>query len=663
MGSFGNGLTAVAGKLKAVKSLMWSFVGHPIIAIMALLVNLFNGLKDAVSKNAGLMDRLKVVMTAIAPIGNLMAKIMDKLVKRLLDVAEGIMNLLEKIGLLSTAEDSEYQKNKTVAELEVSQRKENLELIQRQADAEKEVADLRAKAANKEQYNAKQRVAFLNQAIDKETELAAAKKKYAEQEYELIKKRNALTPSSAEDEKAEAEAYANMVKEQTAYYDKVRSLQKEKQTLQNELAADEKRIYEERLKQWEDEQQKLVEQKEVLEMIAAAVDTINNKGKIQLMTPEQLEQFKKTREEMIQTEQDMEQEDADRALQDFQRRYDLLYKYGILQTNQLQQDLANFETREKQYLNSEEEIQKARLSIVKQNAEDIKQQMKDADAEMFQQRLDLLLQMLNSGAIAEQEFLNQFKQMYSEALDQISADSDEKLKKLLNDVTDTLQSWGSNTTMITKQVGALVNAQDRKELQEYKKTNKQKQQILEERLNQGVISQEEYDKQAAALQEEMAKKQFEVDLAAAKREKAMAIMETVINTALGIAKAVSENPMMGGLPGSAIMAAAGALQLATIIAEPLPTYEGAYAQGGIVGGTSFSGDQLNIKVNSGEMVLNKDQQAQLFQLANSNTTGMVNYDNLQQAFSNALLQMKAPVLSYKDFTKFQIRNTARMKNF
>ena len=41
-----------------------------------------------------------------------------------------------------------------------------------------------------------------------------------------------------------------------------------------------------------------------------------------------------------------------------------------------------------------------------------------------------------------------------------------------------------------------------------------------------------------------------------------------------------------------------------------------FANGGIVGGTSWTGDRVTAQVNSGEMILNKTQQANLFRLAN-----------------------------------------------
>lgn len=46
-----------------------------------------------------------------------------------------------------------------------------------------------------------------------------------------------------------------------------------------------------------------------------------------------------------------------------------------------------------------------------------------------------------------------------------------------------------------------------------------------------------------------------------------------------------------------------------------------FAQGGIVGGNSFTGDRVTAQVNSGEMILNKAQQARLFKIANGGATG------------------------------------------
>ena len=45
-----------------------------------------------------------------------------------------------------------------------------------------------------------------------------------------------------------------------------------------------------------------------------------------------------------------------------------------------------------------------------------------------------------------------------------------------------------------------------------------------------------------------------------------------MNTAVAIAKAVAESPMTGGLPGSAIAAVLGAIQLGVVQSQPTPEF-------------------------------------------------------------------------------------------
>lgn len=87
----------------------------------------------------------------------------------------------------------------------------------------------------------------------------------------------------------------------------------------------------------------------------------------------------------------------------------------------------------------------------------------------------------------------------------------------------------------------------------------------------------------------------------------------------GIAKQVVEN--LGNVSGSyaiamglAIKAAVGSIKG---LFDKLKSKDaGSYATGGIIGGTSYTGDRLLARVNSGEMILNRQQQRQLFALAN-----------------------------------------------
>lgn len=66
-----------------------------------------------------------------------------------------------------------------------------------------------------------------------------------------------------------------------------------------------------------------------------------------------------------------------------------------------------------------------------------------------------------------------------------------------------------------------------------------------------------------------------------------------------------------------VEAIAAVAALGSVVAAALSAAKSQrYANGGIVGGNSFTGDRVTANVNSGEMILNKQQQARLFRIAN-----------------------------------------------
>lgn len=60
----------------------------------------------------------------------------------------------------------------------------------------------------------------------------------------------------------------------------------------------------------------------------------------------------------------------------------------------------------------------------------------------------------------------------------------------------------------------------------------------------------------------------------------------------------------------------------------LATISGAFAEGGVVGGSNYAGDALLARVNSGEMILNGSQQKNLFDLLDKGTTSNVGGGNV-----------------------------------
>lgn len=96
------------------------------------------------------------------------------------------------------------------------------------------------------------------------------------------------------------------------------------------------------------------------------------------------------------------------------------------------------------------------------------------------------------------------------------------------------------------------------------------------------------------------------------------IAEAVANIVKGYATASAESATAGPWAWAAF-SAAGLAQVISVISQ-IHSLSG-YATGGIVGGTSYTGDRVLARVNSGEMILNPTQQANLFSMLNTGGMG------------------------------------------
>jgi hypothetical protein len=92
--------------------------------------------------------------------------------------------------------------------------------------------------------------------------------------------------------------------------------------------------------------------------------------------------------------------------------------------------------------------------------------------------------------------------------------------------------------------------------------------------------------------------------------KAAAIAQATINGFEAVSKAFAVSGPLGFVLGPLVSVAVAA-QVAGIAAQ-----QPAFEQGGIVPGISYSGDRVSARVNSGEMILNRQQQTELFKVAN-----------------------------------------------
>lgn len=97
------------------------------------------------------------------------------------------------------------------------------------------------------------------------------------------------------------------------------------------------------------------------------------------------------------------------------------------------------------------------------------------------------------------------------------------------------------------------------------------------------------------------------------------IAQAVATYILGWTKATEQANALGPI-GWAAFGLSTAAQMFAIVAQIKSA--GAFANGGIIGGSSYSGDRLYARVNSGEMILNGSQQANLFNMLNGGSSSV-----------------------------------------
>jgi uncharacterized membrane protein len=87
------------------------------------------------------------------------------------------------------------------------------------------------------------------------------------------------------------------------------------------------------------------------------------------------------------------------------------------------------------------------------------------------------------------------------------------------------------------------------------------------------------------IRQKYALKEREVKRRQAEADKKKAILDAVVNTAVGVIKAVALSPLTLGMPFAAIVAALGAAQIALIAAQPIPKF----AKGGAIPSSDING--------------------------------------------------------------------------
>lgn len=219
-GSMGKGAQSVIAPIKGVTTGLKTLSATPAIAMLGLLANVLQKVIEGLKSSEENTNSMTQAMAPFAAIGDTVTKVLQGLGGVLAKVVGGFGKLISAIFGTNEATKERLSLAKEEAALQEQERNN----IIANAEAEREVARLRAEATDKMKYSASERIALLEQAGEQERLIAERSVQAAKQQYEIIKGRNALTQSNAEDLKKEAEAYAAVISAETAYYNKVREI-------------------------------------------------------------------------------------------------------------------------------------------------------------------------------------------------------------------------------------------------------------------------------------------------------------------------------------------------------------------------------------------------------------------------------------------------------
>lgn len=211
--------------------------------------------------------------------------------------------------------------------------------------------------------------------------------------------------------------------------------------------------------------------------------------------------------------------------------------------------------------------------------------------------------LLDKHKITEQEYANAIGLIY---------------KTQAQNITSEIVNYTSQLSEITSTISSLVS--ENAEAIAASQTS-----ALTKQYEDGLISYEDYCDELEQIQKEQAMTEYKASMASW----TLQVAQTTANIAQGVASCLKDGFPLGLING-ALISAAGAAQLASVIASK--PQKPSFATGGIVQGTSYTGDNVQANVNSGEMILNAKQQLALWKMANNGTSSTGNFN--QQVIIN-----------------------------
>lgn len=228
-----------------------AIVANPIGAIITAVVVVFMALKKAIETSEEATNSLTRIMAPFKRILDAVLYVLQILVEGLLKGAEAVMGLYRAISKLSEnlpivgqymkefndEVDKSIQLEKDRQQLAKDERK----FTEDNAKAQRDIAELRAKAQDKENYTAQQRLEFIKEANKIEQENADTSLKLAKERLRTAEVEAERMHGNAETEKELSQLRADVYNTEKQHSETRRKLLREENTFRDEIASDEKK--------------------------------------------------------------------------------------------------------------------------------------------------------------------------------------------------------------------------------------------------------------------------------------------------------------------------------------------------------------------------------------------------------------------------------------
>lgn len=274
-------------------------------------------------------------------------------------------------------------------------------------------------------------------------------------------------------------------------------------------------------------------------------------------------------------------------------------------------DLKKFSDNEGEKLKIQEKILREQIEARRkagQETGDLEAQLR---ANLSAQNIrEMNAELANTELNARQRYETKMKYLQEEAaLYEGNADKQAEINQQMieaestmwNERAEGLQNWASQVSSAMSTINDLFAAAEERQLQDAENYNERQKEILQSRLDSGIISQEEYEAEVTKLDEELDKKTAEIERKAAIRDRIMKTFSVITSTAAAIMMTYAKLGFPAGLPGAIFLGALGAAQLATIAAAPLPKA----ARGRLITGRTHAQGGEVIEAEAGEAIINR----------------------------------------------------------